>query len=126
MLTLIMSGCTGDDTPDSSRTMHLRTASRSFTEATTQVTRTLPTDYEVLDIDAAFPNNKDMLAFITREKDNPASSDIFIRRFSYYSDWQTNITIQETGTPYYIYGFIPLGDDTSDEVAISLLSGKTS
>ena len=128
MLTLIMSGCTGDDTPEDNRTMHLMTASQLFTETTTQVTRALPAGYEVLDMSTttAFPNSKDMLAFITPEKDNPTSSDIFIRRFTYFNDWQTNITIKDATTPYYIYGFIPLGDDTSDEVAISLLSGKTS
>jgi hypothetical protein len=128
MLTLIMSGCTGDDTPEDNRTMHLMTASQLFTETATQVTRALPAGYEVLDMSTttAFPNSKDMLAFIMPEKDNPTSSDIFIRRFTYFNDWQTNITIKDATTPYYIYGFIPLGDDTSDEVAISLLSGKTS
>ena len=103
-LTLIVSGSCSDDTPDNSRTMHLVSATRSFTEVTTGVTRALPAGYEALDMTTTtvFPNNKDMLAFITPEKTNPTSSDIFIRRFTYFNDWQTNITIKDATTPYYI------------------------
>ena len=66
-----------------------------------------------------------MLLFVAKGKDNPASSDVMSRLFAFSAtniDWQANITIVDTDVPYYIYGFMPIdAQNTSDRVNIGLL-----
>lgn len=66
-----------------------------------------------------------MLLFVAKGKDNPASSDVMSRLFAFSatsSDWQANITIVDTDVNYYIYGFMPIdAQNTSDRVNIGLL-----
>lgn len=70
-----------------------------------------------------------MLLFVAKGKDNPASSDVMSRLFAFSatsSDWQANITIVDTDVNYYIYGFMPIdAQNTSDNVSITLLPSKT-
>lgn len=66
-----------------------------------------------------------MLLFVAKGKDNPASSDVMSRLFAFSAtniDWQANITIVDTDVNYYIYGFMPIdAQNTSDRVNIGLL-----
>lgn len=126
MLTLLMGACTAD-TPEVAQTqerqLHMVPASRTFQDGVMS-TRSLPSGYDILNVAETFPNGKDLLAFIAH---STHTSEVYIRRLEYTTDWQKNLTIADVSTPYYIYGFIPISDDTSVSASISPLEeeGKT-
>lgn len=126
LMALLLGACTADDANDKKgveRQLHISLASNAYQDDGSGMTRGLPTGYEVLDVSTAFPNGKDMLAFIAHSTN---SSEVLIRRLEYKTDWQQNITVTDYSTPYCIYGFVPISDDTSDNASIRLLDDKTS
>lgn len=126
LLALLLVACTADDANDQKapqRQLRLSLASSTYQSDGTRSNRALPTGYEVLNVDKAFPKGKDMLAFIANSIN---TSEVLIRRMEYTTDWQQNISVTDYTNPYCIYGFVPISDDTSDNASISPLSGKTS
>ena len=125
---LLLAACTADDSNDkktSERQLHISLASNAYQDDGSGVTRLgLPPGYEVLnDVNSAFPNGKDLLAFIANSQN---TSEVLVRRMEYETDWQQNITVTDYTNPYCIYGFVPISDDTSDNASISPLDGSTS
>ena len=126
LLALLLAACTADDSNDkkgSERQLHISLASSTYQNDDINTNRALPVGYEQLNVTDAFPNGKDLLAFIANSAN---TSEILIRRMEYQTDWQQNISVTDYTNPYCIYGFVPISDDTSDNASISLLSGKTS
>lgn len=128
---LLLAGCSGDDAPDSrtNRALHFVIGSSQYVDESVAATRgaTYPHNYVAYTVPAG--ENPDFLALIANPKDNPTSSDLFTRRFSFQSadDWQTNITVADTEPEYLIYGFIPLdAENTTDEARITLRDGTAS
>lgn len=125
LLALLLTACTADDSNGSQgneRRLQVSLATNAYQNGG-GVTRGLPTGYEPLTVSTAFPNGKDLYAFFTHTTN---ASEVYVRRLEYQTDWQKNITITDISEPYCIYGFVPISDDTSDNVSINLLSGKTS
>ncbi len=124
---LLFAACTADDTNDkktSERQLHISLASNAYQDDGSGVTRLgLPSGYEALNVNSAFPNGKDLLAFIANSNN---ASEVLIRRMEYVTDWQQNISVTDYTNPYCIYGFVPISDDTSDNASINLLDGSTS
>lgn len=131
LLALLLAACTADDSNDqkgAERQLHISLASSIYQNDGGGTNRALPTDYVELTntlLLQSFPNGKDLLAFIAHTTN---ASEVFVRRMNYVTkdnnvtDWEKNITITNYSAPYCIYGFIPISDDTSDNVSVSLLN----
>lgn len=139
MTGLLLSACSNDSASDSrtsNRTVRVSVGTHQFMQddeqsAAPAITRSVTypntTDW-VKYSDLYSSEQPSMLLFITKGKDNPSSSDVFSRLFTYSSneDWQANVTIVDTDLKYYIYGFMPIdAQNTSDNVSITLLPSKT-
>ena len=125
LLALLLTACTADDSDSSQgkeRRLQVALATNAYQD-NGGVTRGLPAGYEPLVVSTAFPNGKDLYAFFANTTN---ASEVYVRRMEYQTDWQKNITITDISEPYCIYGFVPISDDTSDNVSINLLTGKTS
>ena len=128
LLALLLAACTADDSNDKKapeRQLHISLASSTYQNDDINTNRALPVGYEQLNVTDAFPNGKDLLAFIAHTTN---ASEVFVRRMNYVTkendvtDWEKNITITDYSAPYCIYGFIPISDDTSDNISVSLLN----
>ena len=142
MTGLMLSACSQDsaserletpETPDTfNRQLRLTAATRQFSldgdvSAAPSITRAVT--YPSITGWTAFNENCNMLAFIAKQKSNPASSDVMSRLLSYTSasnDWQANITVIDTSYGYQIFGFSPIdAGNSSDNVSMSLLPSST-
>jgi hypothetical protein len=140
LLALLLAACNSDSSDSTSlqgqqqqpaeRQLQLSLASSTY-QNDDGTNRALPTGYVPLTDERllqAFPNGKDMLAFIAHTTN---ASEVFIRRMNYVTkdnnvtDWEKNITITDYSAPYCIYGFIPISDDTSDNASVSLLNSNS-
>lgn len=135
---LMLSACSDDSASDSrvsDRQIRLTAGARQFyvdeeEAASPALTRTVTypnsTDWE--NYLSLYPNdNPNMLAFIAKSKDNPSSSDVLSRLFSFSnaSDWQANVTITDATSAYNIFGFMPIDvENSSDNVSISRLANE--
>ena len=139
MTGLMLSACSKDsasERPDTSgnsnHQLRLTAATHQFNQdaeqsAAPSITRavTYPntTDWK------AFTEQCNMLAFIAKQKPNPASSDVMSRLMSYTSgsnDWQANITVIDASSDYQIFGFAPIdAANSSDNVSMSLLPSSS-
>ena len=135
---LLLEACSGDstsdsrpDNPSSDRLVRLSAGARQYhvddaeMASAPGLTRTVTYPNPSSDWTPITPS-ENMLVFITKEKDNPAASDVLSRLF-YSTDnngWQSNITIADAGPSnhYLIYGFMPID---AENVSISLLSPAT-
>ena len=135
---LLLEDCSSDttsdgrpDNPSSERTVRLSAGARQYhvddaeMASAPGLTRTVTYPDPSTDWTTVTPTDN-MLVFITKEKDNPAASDVLSRLF-YSTDnngWQSNITITDAGPDnhYLIYGFMPID---AENVSISLLSSAT-
>lgn len=136
---LVLSSCTNDspsDSHESGREVRLSLGARQFQQDDEQseapaITRTVTypsTDWEKYG--TLYPDEQpSVLLFMAKDKENPSSSEVLSRLFTYRStnnDWQANVTIVDTDSEYYIYGFMPVdAQNSSDNVSISLLPSKT-
>lgn len=129
---LLLEACSSDSASDASsdRVVRLSASARQYHEDDAEMasvpglTRTVTYPDPVADWKPVTFNDN-MLVFITKEKDNPAASDVLSRLFyGTASGWQSNITIADAGPDnhYLIYGFMPID---AENVSISLLSSAT-
>ena len=132
---LLLEACSSDSTSDgrsdnssSDRLVCLSAGARQYhvddAEMTSAPGLTRTVTYPSSDWTTVTPTDN-MLVFITKEKDNPAASDVLSRLFyGTASGWQSNITIADAGPDnhYLIYGFMPID---AENVSISLLSSAT-
>lgn len=139
MTGLLLSSCTNDspsDSHESGREVRLSLGARQFQQDDDQseapaITRTVtyPSSDWVKYSELYSNEQPSVLLFMAKGKDNPSSSEVLSRLFTYSStnsDWQANVTIVDTDSKYYIYGFMPVdAQNTSDNVSISLLPSKT-
>lgn len=136
---LLLSSCSNDspsDSHESGREVRLSLGARQFLQDDEQseapaITRTVtyPSSDWVKYSELYSNEQPSVLLFMAKGKDNPSSSEVLSRLFTYSStnsDWQANVTIVDTDSKYYIYGFMPVdAQNTSDNVSISLLPSKT-
>jgi len=146
MTGLMLSACSQDSaserletpTPDSptpetsNRLLRLTAATRQFSQGDDQssapsITRAVT--YPSTTVWTPFTENCNMLAFIAKQKSNPASDDVISRLLSYTSasnDWQANIARLDANLDYRIFGFSPIdAANSSDNVSMSLLPSST-
>ena len=146
MTGLMLSACSQDSaserletpTPDSptpetsNRLLRLTAATRQFSQGDDQssapsITRAVT--YPSTTVWTPFTENCNMLAFIAKQKANPASDDVMSRLLSYTSasnDWQANIARLDANLDYRIFGFSPIdAANSSDNVSMSLLPSST-
>ena len=120
-------------TPDTSnRLLRLTAATRQFSQGGNQsaapaITRAVT--YPSATGWTSFTENCNMLAFIAKQKANPASDDVMSRLLSYTSssnDWQANIASLDDTSDYRIFGFSPIdAANSSDNVSMSLLPSSS-
>ena len=137
----VLTACSGDDAGDStpaiSRGVRLQTSARQFqvgdlqagAPAQTRGTVTLP-DANWSGYLQLYPEtNPNMLLFVAKPTNNPSSSDVISRLFSFSAldhDWQANITINDTSPEYQLFGFLPIdAGHSSDNVSVGLLPSAT-
>lgn len=112
---------TQDGPADRQRQLNLMFYSQQYQEeSATGDRRALPTGYVPYNV----PQGISLIGYIAPQE----GRDVAARIFSMGEDdnhWKTNITIDDPAAPYYLYGFMPVGEETSTDIAISLLDGRT-
>lgn len=117
-----------DDAPSSDGSQHelvLMPYAQPYQEAETALSRAadwMPTGYSAYTI----PQGSSLIGFIAPQTGTTVAARIFSSGQDAEARWKTNITIDDTTVPYYLYGFMPIGSATSTDIAISRLDGADS
>ncbi len=117
-----LTACSSDESPQSSsdRQLNLRFYAHQLDEvpiAQAPSRRALPTNFEVYTPVAG----TNIIGFITPETGTTVAARIFTLD---QDQWKTNITIENPNANYYLYGFLPVGSETSTDISTSRLNGK--
>ena len=117
-----LTACSSDESPQSSsdRQLNLRFYAHQLDEvpiAQAPSRRALPTNFEVYTPVAG----TNIIGFITPETGTTVAARIFTLD---QDQWKTNITIEDPSANYYLYGFLPVGSETSTDISTSRLNGK--
>lgn len=79
--------------------------------------RVLPTGFE----EYVPETGTNIIGFIAPETGTAVAARIFTLDIN---QWKTNITIEDPAANYYLYGFLPVGSETSTDVTTSRIDGK--
>lgn len=117
-----LTACSSDESPQSSsdRQLNLRFYAHQLDEvpiAQAPSRRALPTNFEVYTPVAG----TNIIGFITPETGTTVAARIFTLD---QDQWKTNITIEDPSANYYLYGFLPVGSETSTDISTSRIAGK--
>lgn len=117
-----LTACSSDESPQSSsdRQLNLRFYAHQLDEvpiAQAPSRRALPTNFVVYTPVAG----TNIIGFITPETGTTVAARIFTLD---QDQWKTNITIENPNANYYLYGFLPVGSETSTDISTSRLNGK--
>ena len=136
---LAFTACSDDDGQPTARgTRHevtLAVGAQDYQDDGIGVTRTIPTGFKPYDelYPHASSSNANILAFITPQEGNNVLSRLFALQQKDTPTpseppylWTTNVSVEDDGKPHYIYGFMPISDNTSDDVSVAKLEGAES
>ncbi len=118
-----LSACTSetDSAGGDTRTVLMMPFSQRLCDAETGMRRVLPTGFTPV----AMAPGTSMIGFFTPNSGQSVAARIFTSEED-SQHWMTNITVDDTSEPCYIYGFMPVGAETTTDVSISLPGGMTS
>ena len=119
---VVLTACSGDESASSSanRQLSLRFFAHQMDDvpiAQAPSRRALPTGFDPY-TPAAGTN---IIGFIAPETGTAVAAHIFTLD---QNQWKTNITIEDPSANYYLYGFLPVGSDTSTDISTSRIAGK--
>ena len=123
MAAALLASCSdegGEMVPE--RRLSLSLGARQFLAAEDGKTRALPDGfvlYKTMYPDMQSDDDK-ILAFIT-PKNGSAVMSRLCRWTSDENNWQANVSVDDISDPYYIYGFMPVSSNTSDNISVARL-----
>lgn len=117
-----LTACSGDESPQSSldRQLSLRFYAHQMDDvpiAQAPSRRALPTGFGVYTPVAG----TNIIGFIAPETGTSVAARIFTLD---QNQWKTNITIEDPNANYYLYGFLPVGGETSTDISTTRIAGK--
>lgn len=117
-----LTACSGDESSPSSasRQLSLRFYAHQMDDvpiAQAPSRRALPDNFEVYTPVAG----TNIIGFIAPETGTAVAARIFTLD---QDQWKTNITIEDPSANYYLYGFLPVGSETSTDISTSRLTDK--
>lgn len=117
-----LTACSGDESSPSSasRQLSLRFYAHQMDDvpiAQAPSRRALPDDFEVYTPVAG----TNIIGFIAPETGTAVAARIFTLD---QNQWKTNITIEDPNANYYLYGFLPVGGETSTDISTTRIAGK--
>lgn len=117
-----LTACSSDESPQSSsdRQLSLRFYAHQMDDvpiAQAPSRRALPTGFGVYTPVAG----TNIIGFIAPETGTSVAARIFTLD---QNQWKTNITIEDPNANYYLYGFLPVGSETSTDISTTRIAGK--
>ncbi|MBQ8464015.1 MAG: hypothetical protein IJ544_07880 [Prevotella sp.] len=125
-ISTMLTACQEDAPSDGSQhELVLMPYAQPYQEAAASLSRAtewMPTGYAAYTI----PQGSSLISFIAPQTGTTVAARIFSAGQEEGALWKTNITVDNTSDPYYLYGFMPIGSETSTDIAISQLDGADS